>query len=70
MIPSQKSASGKVELLIANPDGGILHIIENEKWKIYYNKDKITSENDKKLPDLRNIKMLSLSPTYKNLALL
>ncbi|CAD8149295.1 unnamed protein product [Paramecium octaurelia] len=70
VIPSDKSSSGKVELLIANPDGGILHIIENEKWKIYYNKDKITTEIDKKLPDLRNIKMLSLSPTYKNLALL
>lgn len=56
--------------MIANPDGGILHIIENEKSKIYYNKDKITSEIDKKLPDLRNIKMLCLSPTFKNLALL
>ncbi|CAD8066275.1 unnamed protein product [Paramecium sonneborni] len=70
IIPSQKSSSGKVELLIANPEGGILHIVENEKWKIYYNKDKIMNDIDKKLPDLRNIKMLSLSPTYKTLALL
>ncbi|CAD8176545.1 unnamed protein product [Paramecium octaurelia] len=70
VIPPQKTQSGKVELLIANPDGGIIHIIEDEKWKIYYNKDKIVNEIDKKLPDLRNIKMISLSSNYKNLALL
>lgn len=59
-----------MEVLIANPEGGIIHIIEDEKWKIFYNKDKIVNEIDKKLPDIRNIKMISLSPSYKNLAFL
>ncbi|KAM3144242.1 hypothetical protein pb186bvf_003704 [Paramecium bursaria] len=61
-IPNSKSSSGKVEVQITNPDGGIIHLIEDEKVKIYYNRDQ---DNYVQLPDLKNIKMISFSPSYK-----
>lgn len=37
---------------------------------MYYNRERIENEIDKKLPDIRNIKMIALSPTFKFVAYL
>jgi hypothetical protein len=65
VIPPTHSFSRKVELQVAHPNAGIILIVEDEKKKLYYNRDKVEFEVDKKLPDLRSIKMISVSPNYK-----
>lgn len=70
VIPPVHSFSRKVELQVAHPEAGIILIVEDEKKKIYYNKDKQEFVVDKKLPDLRSIKMISVSPNYKFLSYL
>ena len=38
MIPPNYSKSSKIEVQVVNPEGGIIHIIENDSKKIYFNK--------------------------------
>lgn len=44
--------------------------MEDENKKIFYNREKQEYVVDKKLPDLKNIKMISSSPSYKIMAYL
>lgn len=70
VIPPQHSFSRKVELQVTHPEAGIILIVEDERKKIYYNRDKQEHVIDQKLPDLRGIRMVSVSPSYKFLSYL
>jgi len=40
-------------------------LVEDERKKVYYNKQFVENVTDQNLPHLANIKMISMSPTYK-----
>ncbi|KRX01117.1 hypothetical protein PPERSA_08218 [Pseudocohnilembus persalinus] len=70
IIPRQYTLSEKLELQITHHAAGIINLVEDEGFKIYYNRQYAQNFEQQSLPHLDNIVMIAPSPDYEEIVYL